>query len=154
MMWTMSKSPLACFLNSLIDIFVGLLIYIKLYMTFATKDQSEFRNNPFASLIINKDKVAYIRPFQSTPRWEPCKCSGIMWYVCVWHFCSNVHLEKGVLKWDELNMQNAMISSIVHVTNLPRRRVVKWFEEKRADEGVPDEHRPYRRKSSESVFTQ
>ncbi|CAO2820732.1 unnamed protein product [Amaranthus hypochondriacus] len=49
---------------------------------------------------------------------------------------------------------NAMISSIVHVTNLPRRRVVKWFEEKRADEGVPDEHRPYRRKSSESVFTQ
>ncbi|XP_057540072.1 protein OVEREXPRESSOR OF CATIONIC PEROXIDASE 3 [Amaranthus tricolor] len=49
---------------------------------------------------------------------------------------------------------NAMISSIVHVTNLPRRRVVKWFEDKRADEGVPEEHRPYRRKSSESVFTQ
>ena len=35
-------------------------------------------------------------------------------------------------------MQNAMISSIVHVTNIPRKKVVKWFEDKRAEEGVPD----------------
>lgn len=50
-----------------------------------------------------------------------------------------------------------MVSSIVHVTNLPRRRVVKWFEDKRADEGVPADpaqQRPYRRSSSESVFAQ
>ncbi|VFQ98294.1 unnamed protein product [Cuscuta campestris] len=44
---------------------------------------------------------------------------------------------------------NAVISSIVHVTNLPRKRVVKWFEERRAEEGIPDRpcdhHLPYRR---------
>ncbi|CAH9099874.1 unnamed protein product [Cuscuta europaea] len=43
---------------------------------------------------------------------------------------------------------NAMISSIVHVTNLPRKRVVKWFEERRAEEGVPDrpcQQLPYQR---------
>ncbi|KAI3454191.1 hypothetical protein Pfo_010854 [Paulownia fortunei] len=44
---------------------------------------------------------------------------------------------------------NAMISSIVHVTNLPRKRVVKWFEDKRAEEGVPEHRLPYQR----SVFT-
>uniref|UniRef100_A0A803MJQ9 Homeobox domain-containing protein n=1 Tax=Chenopodium quinoa TaxID=63459 RepID=A0A803MJQ9_CHEQI len=54
---------------------------------------------------------------------------------------------------------NTMISSIAHVTNLPRRRILKWFEDKRADEGVPADpasaqQRPYRRSSSESVFTQ
>ncbi|KAJ4707919.1 putative Overexpressor of cationic peroxidase 3 [Melia azedarach] len=40
---------------------------------------------------------------------------------------------------------NAMISSIVQVTNLPRRRIVKWFEDKRAEEGVPEYHKPYQR---------
>lgn len=40
-------------------------------------------------------------------------------------------------------MQNAMISSIVHVTNIPRKKVVKWFEDKRAEEGVPDRRLPY-----------
>ncbi|KAJ8527095.1 hypothetical protein K7X08_029572 [Anisodus acutangulus] len=38
---------------------------------------------------------------------------------------------------------NAMISSIVHVTNLPRKRVVKWFEDKRSEEGIPDNRLPY-----------
>ncbi|XP_041021218.1 protein OVEREXPRESSOR OF CATIONIC PEROXIDASE 3 [Juglans microcarpa x Juglans regia] len=40
---------------------------------------------------------------------------------------------------------NSMISSIVHVTNLPRKRVVKWFEDKRAEDGVPDHRIPYQR---------
>ncbi|GMQ03157.1 hypothetical protein CsSME_00049066 [Camellia sinensis var. sinensis] len=40
---------------------------------------------------------------------------------------------------------NAMISSIVHVTNLPRKKVVKWFEDKRAEHGVPDHRLPYQR---------
>ncbi|XP_028779248.1 protein OVEREXPRESSOR OF CATIONIC PEROXIDASE 3 [Neltuma alba] len=45
---------------------------------------------------------------------------------------------------------NAMISSIVHVTNLPRRRVVKWFEDKRAEDGVPEDRFPYRRSGAEA----
>ncbi|KAL6579455.1 hypothetical protein OROMI_009671 [Orobanche minor] len=48
---------------------------------------------------------------------------------------------------------NAMIGSIVHVTNLPRKKVVKWFEDKRSEEGVPEHRLPYRRFASESVFT-
>lgn len=48
-------------------------------------------------------------------------------------------------------MQNAMISSIVHVTNIPRRRVVKWFEDKRAEEGVPGHRVPYQRSVSETA---
>ncbi|KAH6790810.1 overexpressor of cationic peroxidase 3 [Perilla frutescens var. frutescens] len=50
---------------------------------------------------------------------------------------------------------NAMISSIVHVTNLPRKRVVKWFEDKRAEEGVPEQHQRlrYERSATESVFS-
>ncbi|CAK9167799.1 unnamed protein product, partial [Ilex paraguariensis] len=48
-------------------------------------------------------------------------------------------------------MQNAMISSIVHVTNLPRKRVVKWFEDKRAEAGVPDHRPPYEQSNSETV---
>ncbi|KAK4277153.1 hypothetical protein QN277_015194 [Acacia crassicarpa] len=40
---------------------------------------------------------------------------------------------------------NTMISSIVHVTNLPRSRVVKWFEDKRAEDGVSEDRVPYRR---------
>ncbi|KAH9611243.1 hypothetical protein KSS87_016591 [Heliosperma pusillum] len=47
---------------------------------------------------------------------------------------------------------NTMVSSIVHVTNLPRKRVVKWFEDKRIADGVPEEQRPYRRAASESVI--
>ncbi|XP_011621948.1 protein OVEREXPRESSOR OF CATIONIC PEROXIDASE 3 [Amborella trichopoda] len=43
---------------------------------------------------------------------------------------------------------NAMISSIVHVTNLPRKSVVKWFEDKRVEEGVPDRRVPFRRSES------
>ncbi|KAJ7958758.1 protein OVEREXPRESSOR OF CATIONIC PEROXIDASE 3 [Quillaja saponaria] len=46
---------------------------------------------------------------------------------------------------------NAMISSIVHVTNLPQRRVVKWFEDKRAEDGVPLNHLPYQRSVPENV---
>ncbi|GFQ04916.1 hypothetical protein PHJA_002635700, partial [Phtheirospermum japonicum] len=48
---------------------------------------------------------------------------------------------------------NAMVSSIVHVTNLPRKKVVKWFEDKRAEEGVPEHRVPYQRSDPESVFT-
>ncbi|KAL3844298.1 hypothetical protein ACJIZ3_001701 [Penstemon smallii] len=51
---------------------------------------------------------------------------------------------------------NAMISSIVHVTNLPRKKVVKWFEDKRSEEGVPDNRAPYQRSDAaapESVVT-
>lgn len=40
---------------------------------------------------------------------------------------------------------NAMISSIVHVTNLPWKRVIKWFEDKRLEEGVPVSREPFRR---------
>lgn len=38
---------------------------------------------------------------------------------------------------------NAMISSIVHVTNVPRKRVLKWFEDRRSEEGVPAHRLPY-----------
>ncbi|KAF7830276.1 protein OVEREXPRESSOR OF CATIONIC PEROXIDASE 3 [Senna tora] len=46
---------------------------------------------------------------------------------------------------------NAMISSIVHVTNLPRRRVVKWFEDKRAEDDVPEDRIPYLRSVPEEA---
>ncbi|KAL0927759.1 hypothetical protein M5K25_001967 [Dendrobium thyrsiflorum] len=42
---------------------------------------------------------------------------------------------------------NAMISSIVHVTNLPWKRVVKWFEDKRLEDGVPVHREPFLRSS-------
>ncbi|KAF8389079.1 hypothetical protein HHK36_025764 [Tetracentron sinense] len=48
---------------------------------------------------------------------------------------------------------NAMISSIVHVTNLPRKKVVKWFEDKRSEDGVPDNRLAYQRSTPETVFT-
>nr|WDE17986.1 overexpressor of cationic peroxidase 1 [Litchi chinensis] len=48
---------------------------------------------------------------------------------------------------------NAMVSSIVQVTNLPRRRIVQWFEDKRAQEGVPERRAPYQRSDPETVFT-
>lgn len=44
-----------------------------------------------------------------------------------------------------------MISSIVHVTNIPRKRVVKWFEDKRVEEGVPDHRLPYQRSVPETA---
>jgi hypothetical protein len=47
-------------------------------------------------------------------------------------------------------MQNAMISNIVHVTNIPRRRVIMWFEEKRAEEGVPEHRLPYQHSAHET----
>ncbi|KAK1408052.1 hypothetical protein QVD17_39683 [Tagetes erecta] len=40
---------------------------------------------------------------------------------------------------------NAMISNIVHVTKIPRKKVLKWFEDKRAEDGVPDHRLPYQR---------
>ncbi|XP_030443565.1 protein OVEREXPRESSOR OF CATIONIC PEROXIDASE 3 isoform X2 [Syzygium oleosum] len=40
---------------------------------------------------------------------------------------------------------NAMISSIVQVTNLPRKRIVKWFEDRRTEDGVPKQRVPYQR---------
>ncbi|KAK7283075.1 hypothetical protein RIF29_12332 [Crotalaria pallida] len=46
---------------------------------------------------------------------------------------------------------NAMISSIVHVTNIPRKKVVKWFEDKRAEEGVPEHRIPYKRSDPEAA---
>ncbi|KAJ9546676.1 hypothetical protein OSB04_019219 [Centaurea solstitialis] len=48
---------------------------------------------------------------------------------------------------------NAMISNIVHVTNIPRKKVLKWFEDKRSEDGVPDHRLPYQRFASETVFT-
>ncbi|KAJ4782323.1 overexpressor of cationic peroxidase 3 [Rhynchospora pubera] len=45
---------------------------------------------------------------------------------------------------------NEMISSIMQVTNLPRKIVVTWFEEKREHDGVPHQpmiHAPYQRRS-------
>lgn len=49
-------------------------------------------------------------------------------------------------------MQNAMISNIVHVTNIPRKKVLKWFEDKRAEDGVPDQRLPYQRFASKIIF--
>lgn len=48
---------------------------------------------------------------------------------------------------------NAMISNIVHVTNLPRKRAVKWFEDKRIEDEVPDRRVPYQRSTPETVST-
>lgn len=48
---------------------------------------------------------------------------------------------------------NAMISNIVHVTNLPRKRVVKWFEDKRTEDEVPDRRVPYQRLTPETAST-
>ncbi|XP_042066156.1 protein OVEREXPRESSOR OF CATIONIC PEROXIDASE 3-like [Salvia splendens] len=48
---------------------------------------------------------------------------------------------------------DAMISSIVHVTNLPRKRIVKWFEDKREEDGVPEQRVPYEPRASESTIT-
>ncbi|GAU23176.1 hypothetical protein TSUD_306240 [Trifolium subterraneum] len=45
---------------------------------------------------------------------------------------------------------NAMVSNIVHVTNIPRKTVIKWFEEKRAEEGVPERRLPYQHSAHET----
>ncbi|KAK1306668.1 hypothetical protein QJS10_CPA10g00393 [Acorus calamus] len=46
-----------------------------------------------------------------------------------------------------------MISSIVHVTNLPWKKVVKWFEDKHIEDGVPDKRFPYQRSVPETIST-
>ncbi|XP_058785870.1 protein OVEREXPRESSOR OF CATIONIC PEROXIDASE 3-like [Vicia villosa] len=45
---------------------------------------------------------------------------------------------------------NAMISNIVQVTNLPRKTVIKWFEDKRAEDGVPKQRLPYQLSTNET----
>lgn len=45
-----------------------------------------------------------------------------------------------------------MISNIVHVTNLPRKAVVKWFENKRAEDGVPEQRLPYQHSANETAW--
>ncbi|TVU01913.1 hypothetical protein EJB05_52618 [Eragrostis curvula] len=46
---------------------------------------------------------------------------------------------------------NTMISSIVQVTNLPRKTIVKWFEDRREQDGVPDHRAAFKRSLSETV---
>ncbi|CAN6169520.1 unnamed protein product [Urochloa humidicola] len=46
---------------------------------------------------------------------------------------------------------NAMISSIVQVTNLPRKAIVKWFEDRREQDGVPDHRVAFKRSLSETI---
>lgn len=48
---------------------------------------------------------------------------------------------------------DAMISSISHLTNLPRKRIVQWFEEKRAADDLPEHHNPHRWVASKSVVS-
>lgn len=44
---------------------------------------------------------------------------------------------------------NTMVSSIVQVTNLPRKTIVKWFEDRREQDGVPDHRAAFKRSLSE-----
>ncbi|XP_047083801.1 protein OVEREXPRESSOR OF CATIONIC PEROXIDASE 3-like [Lolium rigidum] len=46
---------------------------------------------------------------------------------------------------------NTMISSIVQVTSLPRKTIIKWFEDRREQDGVPDRHAVYKRSVSETM---
>lgn len=78
-------------------------------------------------------------------------------WCCIFHGCLwlkncmlGCHLTCACFLW---TMQNAMISSIVQVTNLPRKKVVKWFEDKRNEDGIPEHHQPYQRSVSETVFS-
>ncbi|CAA7403157.1 unnamed protein product [Spirodela intermedia] len=48
---------------------------------------------------------------------------------------------------------NTMISSIVHTTNLPWKTVVKWFEDKRVEDGEPERRQPFRRSEHGTVFS-
>ncbi|MCI27337.1 kinetochore-associated protein DSN1-like, partial [Trifolium medium] len=45
---------------------------------------------------------------------------------------------------------NAMINNIVHVTNIPRKTVIKWFEDRRVEEGVPERRLPYQHSAHET----
>ncbi|GLU10272.1 hypothetical protein SLE2022_270910 [Rubroshorea leprosula] len=49
---------------------------------------------------------------------------------------------------------NAMISSIVHVTNLPHKRVLKWFEDRRSEDEIPSHRLPYERSVPGTVSSQ
>lgn len=51
------------------------------------------------------------------------------------------------------SLQNAMVSSIVHVLNLPWKKVVKWFEDRRAEDGVPELRLPYQGSVDKSAST-
>ncbi|XP_076885584.1 protein OVEREXPRESSOR OF CATIONIC PEROXIDASE 3-like [Bidens hawaiensis] len=57
-----------------------------------------------------------------------------------------VHVEtlERVYRWSK-RPTNAMISNIVHVTKLPRKKVLKWFVDKCGEDGVPDHRPPYQR---------
>ncbi|XP_052157940.1 protein OVEREXPRESSOR OF CATIONIC PEROXIDASE 3 [Oryza glaberrima] len=46
---------------------------------------------------------------------------------------------------------NTMISSIVQVTSLPRKTIVKWFEDRREQDGVPDHRVAFKRSLSETI---
>ncbi|KAM3212137.1 hypothetical protein ACQJBY_065307 [Aegilops geniculata] len=46
---------------------------------------------------------------------------------------------------------NTMISSIVQVTSLPRKTIIKWFEDRREQDGVPDRRAAYMRSLSETM---
>uniref|UniRef100_A0A0D9WRU4 Homeobox domain-containing protein n=1 Tax=Leersia perrieri TaxID=77586 RepID=A0A0D9WRU4_9ORYZ len=46
---------------------------------------------------------------------------------------------------------NTMVSSIVQVTNLPRKTIVKWFEDRREQDGVPDHRVAFKRSLSETI---
>uniref|UniRef100_A0ACD5WTY1 Uncharacterized protein n=1 Tax=Avena sativa TaxID=4498 RepID=A0ACD5WTY1_AVESA len=46
---------------------------------------------------------------------------------------------------------NTMVSSIVQVTSLPRKTIIKWFEDRREQDGVPDRRAVYKRSLSETV---
>lgn len=41
--------------------------------------------------------------------------------------------------------QDAMVSSIVYVTHLPRKRIIKWFEDKRVEDGIPVKRKAFQR---------
>uniref|UniRef100_A0ACD6ADA4 Uncharacterized protein n=1 Tax=Avena sativa TaxID=4498 RepID=A0ACD6ADA4_AVESA len=46
---------------------------------------------------------------------------------------------------------NTMVSSIVQVTSLPRKTIIKWFEDRREQDGVPDRRAAYKRSLSETI---
>ncbi|XP_037467944.1 protein OVEREXPRESSOR OF CATIONIC PEROXIDASE 3-like [Triticum dicoccoides] len=58
-------------------------------------------------------------------------------------------LEKVYLK--SKRPTNTMISSIVQVTSLPRKTIIKWFEDRREQDGVPDRRAAYMRSLSETM---
>ncbi|KAL5200515.1 hypothetical protein ABZP36_021718 [Zizania latifolia] len=46
---------------------------------------------------------------------------------------------------------NTMITSIVQVTNLPRKTIVKWFEDRREQDGKPDHRVAFKRSLPEAI---